>query len=135
MPPMNLDERIAALEARVAKLEAKKVRRKVILNVEPTLFNAAWDAYPKRAGGNARNMAMKAWRARMADGVSEDVLLAAVHRYHAYCEATERTGTEYVMMAATFFGPSKRYDEEWAAPKGKSDDLDELLGSIAARGS
>jgi len=135
MPLMNLDERVAALEARVAMLEAKKVRRKVVKVVEPTLFDAAWAAYPKRAGGNARAMAMKAWRARMADGVDENVLLAAVHRYRQYCEATERVGTEWVLMASTFFGPSKRYDEEWAAPKGKSDDLDELLGSIATRGS
>lgn len=133
MSRMNLDDRLALLEARVAKLEAKRTPKAKPVPVEPTLFDAAWAAYPQRSGGNPRTTALKAWRSRMAQGVAEDVLLDAVHRYAAYCEATNRTGTEYVMMASTFFGPSKRYDEAWSAPKGKPDDLDELLGEIAMR--
>jgi hypothetical protein len=136
MPRMNLDDRIAALEARVAMLEAKKARPKVAKNlVVPTLFDAAWAAYPKRGGGNSRAMALKAWKSRMAEGIAEDALLDAVHRYRQYCEATERVGTEWVLMASTFFGPSKRYDDAWTSPKGKADDLDELLDVIATRGS
>lgn len=130
---MNLDERLAALEVRVAKLEAKRARKPKAAPMQPTLFEAAWAAYPKRGGGNSRTMALKAWKSRMAEGVSEEVLLDAARRYAAYCQATERVGTEFVMMASTFFGPSKRYDDAWSAPKGKPDDLDELLGEIAMR--
>lgn len=76
-------------------------------------FEAAWQAYPKRAGGNSKAAAYKAWKARLKDGVKPEDMLAGVKRYAAYVRATDSTGTRYVKQAATFFGPDKHFDEAW----------------------
>ncbi|EAA1832372.1 helix-turn-helix domain-containing protein [Salmonella enterica subsp. enterica serovar Napoli] len=76
-------------------------------------FEAAWQAYPKRAGGNSKAAAYKAWKARLKDGVKPEDMLAGVKLYAAYVRATDSTGTRYVKQAATFFGPDKHFDEEW----------------------
>lgn len=73
-------------------------------------FDALWALYPKRAGGNPKPAALKAYRARLAAGVTHDELAAGLVRYAAFCAATGKVGTEYVKQAATFFGPS---DEAW----------------------
>ncbi|MFX1716720.1 DUF1376 domain-containing protein [Paraburkholderia sp. A1RO-5L] len=80
------------------------------------MFEQAWAAYPKRAGGNSRADALKAWKARVTAGVLPADMLAGVKRYAAYCEAKGNIGTEYVKQAATFFGPSKHFDEAWDIP-------------------
>lgn len=76
-------------------------------------FEAAWQAYPKHAGGNSKAAAYKAWKARLKDGVKPEDMLAGVKLYAAYVRATDSTGTRYVKQAATFFGPDKHFDEEW----------------------
>lgn len=43
-------------------------------------------------------------------------MIDGVRRYGHYCGATGKLGTEYVMQAATFFGPDKRYAETWEPP-------------------
>jgi hypothetical protein len=92
----------------------KRSRRKP--TGEPTGFLNAWELYPKRAGGNPRDRALKAWNARIREGSTQDELLSGVHRYAAYVRATAKEGTEYVQQAATFFGPSKGFLEAWTAP-------------------
>ena len=79
-------------------------------------FEAAWQAYPKRAGGNPKATAYKHWKARIADGATASELLAGVQRYAAYIRATGKLGTEYVKQAATFFGPDRHFEESWAPP-------------------
>ncbi|KJM56668.1 helix-turn-helix domain-containing protein, partial [Enterobacter hormaechei] len=74
-------------------------------------FEQAWQAYPKRAGGNSKAAAWKAWKARIKDGVTTVAMLAGVNRYAAYVRATGSAGTQYVKQAATFFGPDKHFDE------------------------
>jgi phage replication O-like protein O len=81
-------------------------------------FEAAWIAYPKRAGGNPKARALKAWQARLAAGVDPADMLAGVERYAAFCEATDKNGTEYVKQAATFFGPDEAFLESWQPPRG-----------------
>ncbi len=41
--------------------------------------------------------------------------------YAAYCDATEKTGTEYVMQAATFQGPDTPFLDTWDPPLSKSE--------------
>jgi hypothetical protein len=36
---------------------------------------------PKRAGGNSKAAAWKAWKARIKDGVTTEAMLAGVNRY------------------------------------------------------
>lgn len=83
----------------------------------PEAFSTAWQLYPKRAGDNPKERALKAWHARISEGNSEEDLLAGVRRYAAFVRATGKEGTEYVKQAATFFGPSKGFLETWAPPE------------------
>ncbi|HGG5994878.1 TPA: replication protein [Salmonella enterica subsp. diarizonae serovar 61:r:z53] len=79
-------------------------------------FEAAWQAYPKRAGGNSKSAAWKHWKARLKDGVKPETMLSGVKRYAAYCQTTGNTGTQYVKQAATFFGPDRHFEESWQTP-------------------
>lgn len=79
-------------------------------------FETVWQAYPKRAGGNSKAAAYKAWKARLKDGVKPDDMLAGVKRYAAYCRATGNTGTQFVKQTATFFGPDRHFEEAWQTP-------------------
>ncbi|HED3304475.1 TPA: helix-turn-helix domain-containing protein [Klebsiella quasipneumoniae subsp. similipneumoniae] len=79
-------------------------------------FETAWQAYPKRAGGNSKSGAFKAWKARLKDGVNPEDMLAGVKRYAAYARATGSVGTQYVKQAASFFGPDRHFEESWQAP-------------------
>lgn len=79
-------------------------------------FETAWESYPKRAGGNSKAGAFKAWKARLKDGVKPDDMLAGVKRYAAYARATGSVGTQFVKQAATFFGPDRHFKESWQSP-------------------
>ncbi|EPY4930590.1 helix-turn-helix domain-containing protein [Klebsiella pneumoniae] len=79
-------------------------------------FETAWQAYPKRAGGNSKSGAFKAWKARLKDGVKPEDMLAGVKRYAAYTRATGSVGTQYVKQAASFFGPDRHFEESWQVP-------------------
>lgn len=79
-------------------------------------FETAWQDYPKRAGGNSKAAAWKAWKARLKDGVNPEAMLAGVKRYAVYARATGSIGTQFVKQASTFFGPDRHFEESWQAP-------------------
>ena len=79
-------------------------------------FADAWSIYPKRSGGNPRHEAEKQWRARRRSGVTAEAMIAGTRRYVAWCTASGKVGTEYVMQARTFLGPAKRFEDEWEVP-------------------
>jgi hypothetical protein len=83
-----------------------------------TGFDEAWKAYPRRDGDNPRKRAEKAWQARVRSGVLPEELLDGVKRYAAFVRAKGKEGTEYVMQAATFFGPDERWKSDYAARNG-----------------
>jgi len=74
-------------------------------------FEEAWKAYPKREGGNSKQSAMKAWNARVREGVDPDVLVSASKAYAIAMQKAGNVGTRYVRQAATFFGPDRHFDE------------------------
>lgn len=78
----------------------------------PAGFVACWKSYPKRPN-DSRKKALKAWQARIRAKVPDAVLLAGVERYAAFCDRTGKTGTQYAMQAATFFGPDEHYLADW----------------------
>jgi hypothetical protein len=84
----------------------------------PQDFENLWAIYPKRAGGNPKKKAFKAYHARTKQRLSciYVVIFHGLHRYKAFCEATGKIGTEFVMQTCTFFGPDEHYLEEWALP-------------------
>jgi hypothetical protein len=77
--------------------------------------------YPKRSGGNPWGKAEKAIHARLQDGATWDEITDGTRRYAAFCKATGKVGTEYVLQAATFCGPDKRYLDDWTLPATKAD--------------
>ncbi len=79
------------------------------------LFDQAWVAYPKRQGGNPKDRARKSWRARLREGTTATEMLEGVRRYATYCDQSGKTDTEFVMQAATFFGPDRRFAEDWGS--------------------
>jgi hypothetical protein len=79
-------------------------------------FSIAWARYPKRAGGNSKANALKAWNARVSAGVDPQAMLAGVQRYAEFCRVTGKLKTEYVKQASTFFGPAEHYLEDWTPP-------------------
>lgn len=87
-------------------------------------FEDAWKAYPKRAGGNPKGRALKAWRARRKEGADVTDLKAGVIRYAAFIRATGKDGTEFIMQAATFFGPDRQFLEPWNPPQEKAKPVD-----------
>ena len=87
----------------------------------PAEFAEFKEAYPKRSGSQPWTKALKAIRARLREGDQWDAILAGAKRYANYCESVSRTGTEYVLQAATFCGPDKHYLELWQPPPTKSE--------------
>lgn len=84
--------------------------------VSENLFDLAWALYPKRAGGNPKGSALKAWEARLREGVSPLVMLEGVKRYAAFVSKTGKTGTEFIKQAKTFFSTDRHFEEEWLIP-------------------
>ena len=79
-------------------------------------FERAWLAYPKRAGGNSKSAAFKAWKARLNEGVNHETMLEGVERYAGWVSAMGNSGTQFVKQAVTFFGPDRHFEESWEVP-------------------
>ncbi|WP_252108815.1 MULTISPECIES: replication protein [unclassified Halomonas] len=82
----------------------------------PDDFEAAWSAYPRRAGGNPKKSAFKAWAARRKQGVSAEALQAGAERYALFIRAKGDERTEFVMQGQRFFGPNAEYENDWLPP-------------------
>ncbi|HDT5219266.1 TPA: hypothetical protein RCG95_002018 [Enterobacter roggenkampii] len=96
----------------VASAEADTPKVKSSTDYSPA-FEEAWQAYPKRSGGNNKLSAFKAWNARIKQGVKPGTMLEGVKRYAAFMASEGKIGTSFVKQAATFFGPNKHFDEAW----------------------
>lgn len=107
-------------------------------------FGEVWASYPKRSGGNSRHDSLKAYRARRRSGVEHTTVLEGLKRYATYCEAKGWIGTDYVMQAQRFLGPSEQYTQSWELPKQTPTDrrlvpgertkanIDAMLGRVSA---
>ncbi len=96
----------------------------------PAEFEEFKKAYPERSGAQPWTKALRTIRARLKEGAQWTDFLEGAHRYAAYCAATDRIGTEYVMQAATFCGPDKHFLEPWQPPATKSERLqDQNIGA------
>lgn len=86
----------------------------------PAPFNELRAVYPKRSGGDSKDEAYRQYQARLKQGETHEAMLAGATRYKAYCDATGKTGTEYVKQMATFLGRSRHYLELWEIPAKKN---------------
>lgn len=80
----------------------------------PEGFEQAWREYPQRPGAS-RADSLKAWKARVREGVDPQSLIDGVLRYAAYCRACQ-TDPSYIKQPATFFGPGRHYEADWTPP-------------------
>jgi len=98
-------------------------------------FEPFWKAYPKREGSNPKAAALKAWNARVSEGIEPSTLIASVEKYRAFLESGHQINTRFVMQASSFLGPEKRgWEEDWAInPNGaKPDraDVEQLVADV-----
>ncbi|WP_157380970.1 helix-turn-helix domain-containing protein [Burkholderia ubonensis] len=90
---------------------AKAGRKKKSKDADDPVFEEAWRLYPKRDGDNPKAPALKAWRARIREGVDPQRLLAATKSYATARRAEGSGRSRFVMHASTFYGPNLRYAE------------------------
>ena len=79
-------------------------------------FEEVWKEYPRRAGGNSKVSARKAWDARVKSVVDPQAMVEGVRGYAAFIKADGKEGTVYVKHAATFFGPDEHWEDDYALP-------------------
>lgn len=115
----STETRLIRIEMKLDKLLAKKkpVKPRSSKVEYSTVFeNRAWRIYPNRVGSNPKKRAYNAWEARISEGALIQDMVWGLACYADFCGATGKTGTEYVMQAATFFGPDKHYENDWTIP-------------------
>jgi len=86
----------------------------------PAEFDQFKEVYPLRSGAQPWSRALKVIRARLKEGNQWADLLDGARRYATYCDAVDKTGTEYVMQAATFCGPEFHFLDPWKPPPKKT---------------
>jgi len=107
---------------------ARGMRKKYGKKRAVSRFEEAWAMYPKRSGGNPKALALKAWNARVREGVRETELVAATRHYAEHCRTENKAGTPYVLQGATFYGPGRRWQDFTAPPPDA--EVDEILAEI-----
>jgi hypothetical protein len=83
----------------------------------PEPFERAWASYPSRIGPNPKVGAYGAFRARVASGADVEELVIAAGHYGRECRVKEKEGTEFVLQAATFYGPNEPWRDYVDPPK------------------
>jgi len=106
----------AYAEAATEQTKSTTARKRAHADEEPEGFAEFRKIFPKRAGSQPWNRALKAWKARIAHGVTAEDILAGTRRYRAFVDATGKTGTEFVQQAATFLGPDENFRNLFPAP-------------------
>jgi hypothetical protein len=123
-----------------AKLPTKGKPRGVVLTPDATNDRSVTNApewtmiqalYPKRSGDQPWKRAARAANARLKDGATWTELIDGTTRYQTFCRETGKTGTEYVMQAARFFGPDRPYLQLWHVTTKADARLDANLQAVA----
>lgn len=91
-----INSQLTTIEERKEEKESKKV------NKYTCAFETLWSVYPRK---KEKSKAYGCYKARLADGFSEDELITAVKRYADECKR-ERTDDRYIKLGATFLGPN-----------------------------
>ena len=79
-------------------------------------FATAWKTLPKRSGNNPKADALRAWKARISEGVKPAAMIEGAQRYHAWCEQAGKINTEMVMRGSTFFGRARPFEQDFTLP-------------------
>ena len=95
-PEANRKQTGSKPEAKEKEKEIEKVKEKD--NTYTCAFEEFWSVYPRK---QEKAKAYTSYKARLADGFSEDELMTAVKRYADECEA-RNTEKRYIKLCATF---------------------------------
>lgn len=87
-------------EAKEKEKEKEKVKEKEKDKTYMCAFEALWAVYPRK---QEKAKAYGCYKARLADGFSEDELLLAVKRYAEECKVHD-TEKRYIKLGSTFLG-------------------------------
>lgn len=114
----NASERKQTLDTDKTREEENKTKSKSFPAAPvDTDFEMAWSSYPRRSGASKAD-SLKQWKARIKAGASSEQIIAGVRRYAAYVTARQ-TEDGFIKQPATFFGPGKHYESDWAVlPRG-----------------
>lgn len=74
-------------------------------------FEDFWNTYPKRKGSNSKKKAHAAWRSALKAGATRERVMDGARRYREFCDSENKTGTQFVAMAATWLN-QERWDDE-----------------------
>lgn len=92
-------------------------------------FEQLWKIRPRRAGGDPKPRAFKAFRARLKEKVLYGDLYQGYLRYYNFCKETGILRTSYVMQSATFFSANtEAWNEDWELP------VQEIIETIEEKG-
>jgi len=109
---ISLDAPVGALSAVTDAGETVAVEQ---IPDDPNWFQMFWDAYPPRAGDRKRAESEKKFGAAVKRGTDPRAIIAGAERYRAYCDATQRTKTEYVQQATTWLN-NRAWNEPFEIP-------------------
>ena len=109
---LQLDRIEAKLDQLLAK---KKPKARASKDQYSPHFELAWAEYPRRVGNNSKRKASDAYEKRRLEGVMADELNFATMAYCRFCDATT-DDKQYVMMASTFYGCQRPYENDWTIP-------------------
>lgn len=87
----------------------------------PPEFTDLRSIFPRRAGSQPWDRALKAIHARLREGHTWTEIIDGARRYAEFIRATGKEHTESVLQAATFVGPSKHFLNPYALPASKAD--------------
>lgn len=121
-PKTKANQDITKANQDITKAEPKvkvKVKGKEKENIYTCAFEALWAAYPRK---KEKAKAYKCYKARLADGFSEDELFLAVKRYADECRVN---GTEdrYIKLCGTFLGPNTPFEDYLGDYKPKAEKM------------
>lgn len=76
-------------------------------------FPSFWQAFPRRQGGNSRKNAETRFRSAVKAGVSPETIIDGARRYAEHCDATGKTGTEFVKTAEAWLN-GRFWESDWS---------------------
>lgn len=76
-------------------------------------FDGFWASFPKRQGGNSRKNAEARFRSAVKAGVDPDAIIDGARRYAEHCDATGKTGTEFVKTAEAWLN-GRFWESDWS---------------------
>lgn len=116
LPDLPLTAEPLTANTTLVSTDSKQGLKEVKKHLCDEAFEAAWKAYPKRDGSNPKASALKAWKARIKEGITDQAMIEGVARYASYCRQKETAGTGFVMQTVRFFGTNKEFENAWGMP-------------------